>query len=54
MNRVETFTANSLHELQVVINLWCADEQLKPISISITKSTSYFYAAVVVEDLNND
>ena len=50
MNRVETFTANSLHELQTVINQWCADEQLNPISISITKSPSFFYAAVVVKE----
>ena len=54
MNRVETFTANSLHDLQAVINQWCAKEQLNPISVSITKSGLYFYAAVVVEDLYND
>lgn len=50
MNRVETFSAGTIAELQIVINLWCADEQMNPISISIMRDGLFYTAAVVVEE----
>lgn len=58
MNRVETFSADTVAALQTVINAWCKAKQLNPISISIMRddveSHCNFAAAVVVEDLYND
>lgn len=55
MNRVETFEAESLSELQVSINLWCKSQNIEPLSVSVGYNpneifTPYF-AAVVVKEL---
>ena len=54
MNRVEFFSADTTATLQAVINLWCSDEQVNPISIFIMKDGLLYVAAVVVKELYND
>ena len=54
MNRVEMFTADTITALQTVINLWCSNEELSPISISIMRDGLLYVAAVVVRECEYD
>lgn len=54
MNRIEMFTADTFEALETVIRLWCSDERLEPISISVVKDLEYYRAAVVVKESDND
>lgn len=54
MNRVEMFTADTFEALETVIKLWCSDEMVEPISISVIKDLEYYRAAVVVKELYSD
>ncbi len=55
MNKVETFAAETLSDLQQFINDWCIHHNIEPLSVSVGYNphgliTPYF-AAVVVKEL---
>lgn len=50
MNRVEFFESESVFALQEVINVWCEEKDLDPLSVSIMHDSSNYIAAVVVKE----
>lgn len=50
LNKVEIFNAENIKELERLIDAWCLNKRLEPLSASISFCNGEYVAAVVVRE----